>query len=146
MLTNAQIKTILIDNLNDLRINGAALFINNLISRENYGGGIEQYRIYNTNTNAYVESLADFINGIDENTLVQNWSINTGLKELDKTQPTVITLSNFEVSLEKTTDEDYSFTEMYGVSTKKIVIVLNYLSDGDTILPLKIVRVKLVQQ
>lgn len=146
MLTNAQIKTILIDNLNDLRINGAALFINNLISRENYGGGIEQYRIYNTNTNSYVESLVDFINGIDENTLVQNWNINTGLKELDKTQPTVITLSNFEVSLEKTTDEDYSFTEMYGVSTKKIVIVLNYLSDGDTILPLKIVRVKLVQQ
>ena len=62
----------------------------------------------------------------------------------DRTNPTVVVLQNFVVELTPHSKEDSYYTGSYGSGEKKIMFLVNYISDGDEVLPLKIFSVRLI--
>lgn len=146
LLTNSDVKAVLTSNFADQRMAAISFYINRLLSRVNYGGGIEQYRIKNTVTNTYITSFSDFITAISEDHLVADYVYATEAHSVDKTHPFQVTLTNLKVELTKFSNEDNYYTNMYGNKPEGYMLVLtvNYLSDADDVLPLKIINVKLV--
>lgn len=142
MLTKAELKSIITNNFNDVRISSIVLFINELIEREKYGGGINQYRIFDTKTNSFITSLNQFITAIDENSLSMRYLYGSEKMTGDRMHPMVATIGNFVVQLNEYSEEDQEYFKTYGKATK-INFLLNYLADGDTVLPLKIFEVRL---
>ena len=144
MITTADMKAILATNLDDRRILAIQLFLTDLIERETYGDGIERYRIKNTTTDTYITSLADFIAAIDASQMsMALWRHNDAMGG-DRTHPTAVTLGNFVVEFSPYSQEDAYYTAQFGSENKHILFLVNYLSDGDDLLPLKIFTVRLV--
>ena len=143
MLTNAIAKTTLIDNLNDIRISAITLFLERLIERKVHGGGINQYRIKNKLTDTYITSLADFILAIDETELTYDFNYSGDKAEADRLRSLIIIPNNFIIELDSHTDEDDLYFSRYGKSVNRIMFLLNYMNDGDTVLPLKVFDIRL---
>lgn len=143
MLTNAIAKTTLIDNLNDIRISAITLFLERLIERKIHGGGINQYRIKNKLTDTYITSLADFISAIDEAELTYDFNYSGDKAEADRLRSLIIIPNNFIIELDSHTDEDDLYFSHYGKSVNRIMFLLNYMNDGDTVLPLKVFDIRL---
>jgi len=143
MLTNAIAKTTLVDNLNDIRISAIMLFLERLIERKVHGGGINQYRIKNKLTDTYITSLADFILAIDEAELTYDFNYSGDKAEADRLRSLIIIPNNFIIELDSHTDEDDLYFSRYGKSVNRIMFLLNYMNDGDTVLPLKVFDIRL---
>lgn len=143
MLTKTNLKTIIVNNLNDIRITAIALFINRLISRNKYDGNIPQYRIKNIINNTYVTNLTDFSSNIDANSLIMDYYFNSDKITSDRIHPFTVILGNYIVELNPNSEEDSFYTSIYGNSSK-IILLMNYLADGDITLPLKIFEIKLI--
>lgn len=144
MLTNTQMKDVVVANLGDLRIYAIQAFLSRLIERKVHSAGIDQYRIKDKVTNTMVTSLDDFIDKMDADSLYPDYFYYSEKMTGDRTHPTAINLSNFEVTLNKHSQEDAIYFEMFGGDSKNILILLNYLSDGDLDLPLKIFEIRLM--
>lgn len=146
MLTNAQFKDVIAQNLTDDRIFSIQAFITRLIERKVYGDGIERYRIKDKVTNTLVTSLDDFIAKLDANSMRPDYYYYADKMEGDRVHPTAINLSNFEVHLDEHSPEDGIYFSMFGKGSKNILILVNYLSDADPVLPLKIFEIRLLKQ
>lgn len=144
MLTPANVKTIITANFSDDRIFSIQSFISRLIERKRFSDGINQYRIKNINDGTYVTTLADFITKIDDTKLFAEYQYNSAAMSGDRTHPFVATIGNLEIELNKHSAEDEIYFTMFGQEAKKIMFILNYTSDADTVLPIKILEVKLI--
>ena len=148
MMTNSEIKDIIGSNLVDKRIYSIQAFITRLIERKVHGDGIAQYRIKDTKTDTFVSSLDDFIAKLDANSLHPDYFYYSDKMEGDRTHPMAVNLANFEVQLNEHSDEDNIYTQMFGGKggIKNILLLINYLSDGDLDLPLKIIEIRLLSK
>ena len=144
MLTPADFKTIITSNLNDDRIFAIQAFLTRLIARTQFGDGINQHRLKDTVTGNYVTSLADFITKLDATNIKPDFYYYAGDMAGDRNHPIAVTLSNFEIELNEHSNEDNIYLAHYGKEARHIMLLINYLADGDTILPLKIYDVRLI--
>jgi len=144
MLTKSQIVTIIQNNLNHDSMYPIQLYLTKLIERENYGNGIERYRIYNSLTNSYITSLNDFISKITASEIEPY--IDFSLKNENYTQSVNIKLKNFIVDLNKYSldDEDLIITFGKELSKQIVFVMSNSNSTFINSLPLVIYEVKLV--
>ena len=146
MLTNAQMKDVVAQNLADIRIFAIQAFLTRLIARKTHGSGIAQYRIHDKVTDTDVTSLDDFIAKLDATSLVADYFYYSDGMTGDRTHPIAVNLSNFEVTLDKNSAEDSIYFSMFGGEAKNILLLLNYLSDDDTDLPLKAFEIRIIAQ
>lgn len=149
MLTKSDFKGMIAQNLADPRLYAIQSFLVRLIERRTFGDGIEQYRITDKKTNAPVTSLDDFIAKLDADSLFADYFYYSDKMQGDRTHPTAVNLSNFVVNLDEHSQEDSLYYGMFGRDTKhnddkNILILMNYLSDGDLDLPLKIYEIRLI--
>lgn len=146
MLSNADFKDIIAQNLTDPRIFSIQSFLTRLIERKTHGDGILQYRIKDKITNTFVTSLDDLITKLDAGSLACDYFYYSDKMAGDRTHPTAVNLSNFVVSLDEHSPEDAVYFGMFGREDKNVLLLLNYLSDGDSVLPLKIFEIRLIGQ
>ncbi len=153
MITNADIKQILVNNFNDIRMGAIQLFVKGLLERNNPGGGIDQFRIYNNQTDEYITSVDDFVAAIDEAFIIAKFDYYAKVEKGDTGHPISVTLTNLDVRVDRFGDAlDNWLLQTYGnsksiyndhVYVKKINFSLTYLMDTDPALPLKIFGVRL---
>lgn len=146
MLSNVDMKDFVIKNLNDIRIFAIQAFITRLIERKKHGDGVKQYRIHDKITNTDVISLDDFIAKIDPVSIVADYFYYANGMSGDRTHPFAVNLSNFNITLDKNSEEDGIYFNMFGGDAKNILLLMNYLADGDIDLPLKIFDIRLIGQ
>ena len=119
------------------------LFLSELIERSKYTqlGGL--YRVINTITNTAVVSVEDFLNSLSPSSVVARFNFNEGY---DSSRPhsLYVTVSNLIVKLDSTNSEDQIWLEKYGSSAKYVRFYMNYLTDLDPNIPLKVCDIKLV--
>jgi len=142
MLTKAALKDIIVENFNDIRMTSIVLFVNALIERKAHGGGVNQYRLKNKLTGTYITSVEQFLTAIDANSLKMDYYRYSDKMTGDRVHPISVVLDNIEVELQKFADEDAYYFAQYGESTR-LMMLINYVSDGDTVLPLKVFEIKL---
>jgi hypothetical protein len=144
MLTPADFKAIISANFDDNRIFAIQSFVSNLIERKRFSDGINQFRIKDTNDGTFVTSLANFVSKIDDTKLSVGYHLFTDVMLGDRVHPMVASIGNLEVELNKHSAEDEIYFTMFGENVKKIMFIISYISDGDTVLPLKIIEIKLI--
>lgn len=144
MLTTTELKTIITQNFDDIRITSIVLFIDRLLERGFHGGGINQYRIKNLTTDTYITNLTEFLTAIDPNQIDMDYFYFSDKMTGDRTHPIAVILKNFEVEISNLASEDDTYIRMFGSKSKRIMFLMNYLSDGDTVLPLKIIEIRLI--
>ena len=142
MLTTVGIKTILNDNLTSDTMYGLQLDLTSLIVRPNALTG-NQYRIHDTKTDTDVTSLDDFKTKLDADSLVMKVYRQAYRVESGFIKPFIVTPSNYKVKLIETNSNDAEYIDLFGFGTKSINFIVGYLSDADTVLPLKIIDFKL---
>ncbi len=148
MMTNSQVKDIIVQNLGDDRIFSIQAFLTRLIDRQVHGDGIEQYRIKDKVSGNWVKDLNDFIAKIDADSLHPDYFYYSDKMVGDRTHPMAVNLANFEVQLNEHSNEDSIYTQMFGGKggIKNILLLINYLSDVDPDLPLKIIEIRLLSK
>ena len=144
MLTSSDFKNIITANLNDDRIFSIQAFLARLIERKTYGNGIEQYRIRDRITNSWVTSLNDFIFKLDTNSIKADYFYYSDKMTGDRIHPIAVNLTNFDVYLNEYSGEDIIYFSMFGKGVKHILFLINYISDNDPVLPLKIFEIRLI--
>lgn len=142
MITGTSLKSILVNNLNDIRMTSIALFLEELIVRKEPIEEQYRYRVLNKLTGNYITSLDDFKNAIDPDSLKMGYFYNSDVMTGDRVHPIIVGLNNFQITLKDFIPEDNKYFETFGRITR-INFLLNYLSDGDAELPLKIFEVRL---
>lgn len=144
MVTKSDIKDIIVANLNDPRILSIQLFLTELITRNAIAGeGFETYRIKDTSTDTFITTLDELIAAIDANKLFAEYLKRSDRMTGDRVHPTVVVLTQFEVSLINDPYDEW-FVNTYGSGKKFIALYLNYISDADTTLPVKVYEIKLI--
>jgi len=144
MLTNTQMRDAIAVNLNDPRMFAIQAFLTRLIERKTHGDGISRYRIRDKNTNTDVVSLNDFITKISPTSLIADYFYYSDRMLGERTHPVAVNLTNFVVNTTKNSDEDSIYFNMFGGDGTDILLLLNYLSDNDVDLPLKIYEIRLI--
>lgn len=145
MITTARMKDLLVLNLRDERMTSTALFIQELLQRREHGGGIEQYRIYNTTTGLPVTSLEQFIAEIDPAHIQMSYPYEGERLQTDRVTGFWVRLGNFEVRWDHMAQSDRRFSSMYDLTHQRYFqLCMVYMNDGDEVLPLKISYVKLI--
>ena len=145
MITPARVKELLTLNLRDERVTSAALFIQNLIARDRYGSGIEQYRIKNLLTGKWVTSLEQFILQLDESKIRLEYPYEGERLQTDRVTGFVIRLDQYEVQWGVRTFSDQRFSNFFDFETQRhFQFMMAYMNDADEALPLKISFVKLI--
>lgn len=142
MITNTSLKSIIVNNLNDIRITSIALFLQELIERKDPIEEQYRYRVYDNVAKRYITSVDDFKNSIDPDSLKLAYFYNSDKMTGDRVHPLIANVGNFSIKLEKFIPEDNKYFEFFGPVTR-ISFLINYLSDGDADLPLKIFEVRL---
>jgi hypothetical protein len=145
MLTNTALKTLITKNFADVRCTAILLFIRDLVERKKFGGGIEQYRLFNKTSGQYITSVTDFMASIDDTALTMSYFYNSDTMTGDRVHPFKVVLDNIEVRLNPNSADDDQFTMMVGMPNR-IMFLMNYLSDADNDLPLKIFEVRLISE
>jgi len=143
MITKAQLKQIITDNLTDIRMSSIQLFLSELISRQTHGSGIDQYRIFNEQTGIHVLDFDGFINELDENNFTYGMSLKSDKVSGELVAPMYVVIENFKVTLDRNSSEDEYLFKMFG-DGDRICLYLTYMNDGDESIPLKIFNVKLI--
>lgn len=145
MITYARVQQLLQLNLRDERVTSAVLFIQTLIERKNYGGGIERYRIKNKTTGNWVTSVEEFIDQIDANHIKMAYPYEGEKLQGDRITGFLVDLTNFEVQWTYESPADRPFLTFFDVACQRYFqFYLTYLNDGDEVIPLKISYTKLV--
>ena len=148
MLSNSQIVTIIQNNLNHDALYPIQLFLTKLIERQNYGNGINQYRIYDNVTNSYIVDLNDFISKLVATEIEPYIDFNFDLRNENYGQAVNIKLKNFVVELNNYSYDDNDFLMTFGNRenlSKKIIFVMgNMDSTFTSSLPLVIRSIKLI--
>ena len=145
MITPARLKELLTLNLRDERMTSAALFIQNLIARDRYGSGIEQYRIKNLLTGEWVTSLEQFILQLDESKIRLEYPYEGERLQTGRVTGFVIRLDQYEVQWGVRTFSDQRFSNFFDFETQRhFQFMMAYMNDGDEALPVKISFVKLI--
>jgi hypothetical protein len=144
MLTNAQLKQLIIDNLNSPYSFPVTFLLNQIITRTpaittdsdlNY-----RVKAVSGSSTKNITSVDDFINALDENQFTL--SISTSQYN-DNMIGTRVLLNNIFCYLSEDLPSDSSLTNTFGVGKFNIVIHLVYMRDTDSNLPLKISNITL---
>ena len=143
MLNPTELKAVIVQNLNDPRLFSFQLFVTKLLDRKVYGDGIPQYRITNTLTDQPVTSMADFIAAIDPASLKPEAVKNADALTGDRLHPFRVILDNLKVSVHRLSKEDSDYI-VSGKDDFKMALYINYLSDADADLPLKVFSFRLI--
>lgn len=143
MLNPTELKAVIVQNLNDPRLFSFQLFVTKLLERKVYGDSIPQYRITNTLTNQPVTSMADFIAAIDPASLKPEVVKNADALTGDRLHPFRVILDNLKVSVHRLSKEDSDYI-VSGKDDFKMALYINYLSDADVDLPLKVFSFRLI--
>lgn len=142
MLSNTQIKQLIIDNLNSPFCFPMALFLTKLIQRDTTKFNTpDLYRIKDVNTNTDVTSLSDFISKIDDTKFEYNVNISSYSNNMIGV---IVKMMNFEVTLKETHVQDSPFTSIFGIGKHRVCFHLAYARDNDATLPMKISNIVLL--
>ena len=144
LITSAQLKDVLDQNFADIRSTSILLFVRDLLTRKQHGGGIEQYRLTNKKDNTKITTVDQFIAAIDTDSLSMSYYRFAEKMGGDRIHPFAVLVNNIDVEMDVNADEDANYISQYGKGNKKIMFLINYLSDADPALPLKIFEIKLV--
>lgn len=145
MLTEAEVKTILLDNLAHMKAQAINLFIKKLLKRDTLNSSIDIHRVKNTVTNTNITTMDEFYAAIDENHLVQNYNFNQSIDPDCFIHGFVVILKNIVVTLDKNSPDDIGWISKYGPDVTNLCFSLRYLNDGDEVIPLRITDVWLVK-
>ena len=151
MQTIEQIKTGLVANLNDPRMHGICLFINDLVTRKRPEVTVPTYRVMNTTTSSLITNVDGFIAAIAANTLVQSYPYQGGKLSNDRVTGYTLRPSNLQVKFSIHSKEDELFADGQNYfadydATYNVQFMMAYMNDGDTGVPVKISSVRLVRQ
>lgn len=135
---------ILFKNFQDIRISAIQLYIQRLLRRNKFSAGVSEYRIRNLLTGEYVTTMAEFETLMSTQPLTMSYHFNSDKMTGDRTHPVLVVLDNLQVELTPNSSEDEIYINSFGRLVNRIAFSLNYLSDGDLDLPIKIFEVKLV--
>lgn len=144
LITSAQLKDVLDKNFADIRTTSILLFVRDLLERKTHGGGIQQYRLKNKATDAYITTVDEFIAAIDADSLKMTYYRFSEKMGGDRIHPFAVIVDNIEVELTEHSEEDSNYTVTFGMKANRVMFLLNYLSDADPELPLKVFEIRLV--
>jgi hypothetical protein len=142
MLTNAQLKQLIIDNLNSPYSFPVTFLLHQFITRTpaittdsnlNY-----RVKAVSGSTTTNITSIDDFINALDENQFTLALSTS---QYNDNIIGIRISLNNIFCYLSEDLPSDSSLTNTFGVGKFNITIHMAYMRDTDANLPLKITNV-----
>ena len=135
---------ILYKNFQDVRISAIQLYIQRLLRRNRVSAGVNEYRVKNIITGEYVTSMNEFETLMSTQDLTMSYHFNSDRMSGDSTHPVLVVLDTLQVELNPNSNEDEIFINTYGRLVNRIAFSLNYMSDSDLDLPVKIFEVKLV--
>lgn len=144
MLTNTQIVAIINTNFADLRMMASSLYVNKLLKRTTYGGGIPQYRMTNKTTGQPITSEAEFLTAIAAEDFTVNFPFDFDQRNTDRVTGFYVTVKNIEVRFTEHAEEDDVYSQyvdfarfpnhVYGIQ-----FYFGYMNDGDADVPLKLI-------
>lgn len=147
MITKAQMKQVISDNLEDIRIVSIQLFLEKLLVRTKFVTGTSQYRLTKKSDGTPITTIAEFEAAIDANSLIMRPMMNTEKMSGDRVRPFEVIIDNIVVTLDTTLyPEDEFWTRLFGNNSNRILFVVNYVSDADAVLPLKLLDMKLINE
>lgn len=144
MLTNAQLKQLIIDNLNSPYSFPVTFLLHQIITRTpaittdlnlNY-----RVKAASGSTATNITSVSDFINALDENKFTLSLSTS---QYNDNIIGIRILLNNIFCYLSEDLPSDSSLTNNFGVGQFNIAVHMAYMRDADSTLPLKISNITL---
>lgn len=150
MQTTEQIKTALVANLNDLRMHGICLYINDLITRQTPESTVPAYRIYNKANNSFIENITQFKTAIVASQLKQIAPFLGERLSNDRVMGFNVVPTNLELVFSIHSKEDVRFSDQqnyfsdYG-AVYNFQFFMCYMNDGDEIVPVKVSSVRLVK-
>lgn len=150
MQTPEQVKNALVANLNDLRMHGICLFINDLIARQTPEPTVAAYRIYNKATSAFIENITQFKTAIVAEHLKQIAPFSGERLSNDRVMGYGVIPTNLELRFNIHSKEDTRFSDhqnyfaSYG-ATYNFQFLMCYMNDGDETVPVKVSSVRLVK-
>jgi hypothetical protein len=137
MLTKTNLVNMINTNLTDDRLYSVQLYLDILAS-----GRIG--RVKDVATNTVLTDLASLSLAITPADIKVGYN-HAGISSSNQMTPSIlVTMSNIEIELLPNVKEDTVYTNRVGAGIRNLQFVMGYLSDGDTALPLKIIRVNLV--
>lgn len=142
MLTPSALKTLINSNLADDRLFGIQVLLSDLIARDIHDAVTPQYRIQKTGSD--ITTLADLMTAISGST--PEISVANGYSNVSNlsTLPVTVLFPEIKVTLNTIHQADNRLTLLHGKGVFALGFVMNYINDGDTALPLKILNVVLV--
>jgi len=141
-LTNAQIKQAIQSSALDNRCFSIYLFLKELITRPDAKGSISPYRVFNTTTNSYVQTVEDLLSGIDDASIISGYDFLDTFST-DRVHTFYAIPTNLTIDFTNPTRSDNKFIERYGYANY-IRFSLTYLNEGDTDpLPIKVLDISL---
>jgi hypothetical protein len=144
MLTNAQLKQIIIDNINSPMSFPVTFLLNQIITRTppiandpniNY-----RVKAISGSSTTNITNISDFINALDENQFELSVSLSI---YNDNALGIRILFKNIFCFLSEELPSDSALTNLFGVGKFNIALHLAYLKDGGAVLPLKFTNVTL---
>jgi len=135
MMTNVQLLTYIQSNLTDDRLYGIQLYLDRLVTT--------RQRVNNSITNTPITLLADLQTALTTTNMDVRYNYESN-SSANKVVPSFyVTFTNVVVNLDHYVEDDV-YTMKYGIGNKLLQFEMSYLSDGDTVLPIKIFKVNLV--
>ena len=140
-MTDAQIKTLVADNLASDKLYGTQLYLTNLIERKSFDAAIPRYRLrYNdadiTSLSALIDAIAASAVKITASSAYYSAAALCGI-------PVVVSFPQITATLDSRFESDAALAMQNGAGTFTLCFVMNYVNDGDSDLPLKILNVVL---
>lgn len=141
MTLKAELAAAAVAALNDIRCASVRLYLEDLLKRPKFGGGIPEHRVYIKDTDTPVPDFATLLTHITEANINISYNAvgNSGAFK-DKCKPVTLYLKGLEVRLISYLDEDTYLTSGHGKDASVLAITLNYVGDNDTALPLKAIE------
>jgi len=119
------------------------LFLNELIKRNSYTQSSTLYRITNNVTNNPVVSVEDFLDSLSSTSAIARFNFNASF-DASIPRSLHVTASNLIVKLDSTNSDDQIWLEKYGSKATYVRFYMNYLTDLDSAIPLKVCDIRLV--
>jgi hypothetical protein len=141
MLTEANLKSLIADNLADVKLFGIQLYLTELIEREKYDSVTPQYRMQSDLVD--ITNLDDLIAAIPTADMKATANASYFGAYGISTLPFVVEFPNIKVSVAAKYISDAKLAIQHGTGNYKLCFVMGYFNDGDPALPLKIINVLL---
>ncbi len=121
------------------------LFLNELIKRNNYTQASGLYRVMNSTTNNAIASVEEFLDALSPTSVVARFNFNASF-DASIPRSLHVTASNLIVKLDSTNSDDQIWLEKYGSKATYVRFYMNYLTDLDSAIPLKVCDIRLVSK